>query len=175
MLDFIYFLIIGAAGGFVGYKLKLPVGAMIGAMLAVALAKSLDILAYQSNASLSFILQVCLGAMLGVTFLNFKKEYLKKIGVALAFIILGLVSMVAMIVSVLSFFTDLSLPITILASSPGAIYEMAMLAEILGGDAPAVVFLHLARVVIIMSLFPLLLKYMLRFLVERKKGNEKAS
>ncbi|MGO4888192.1 AbrB family transcriptional regulator [Anaerobacillus sp. MEB173] len=173
-MNFIVFLAVGFTGGYIGHKLKLPVGAMLGAMFAVAIVKSLGFITFQSGTGLIFFLQVCLGAMLGVTFLNFKKEYVKKVSLALFFILFGLVVMIFFIVLLLALVTDLSLPITILSSSPGAIYEMAMLAKMLEEDAPAVVFLHLARVVIIMTLFPLVLHFIIRFLAKRKR-NEKAS
>ncbi|MBU8906002.1 AbrB family transcriptional regulator [Desertibacillus haloalkaliphilus] len=174
MLNFLLFLGVAAIGGFVGLKLRLPVGAMLGAMMAVALSQSFGILEFESGGGLLFGLQIALGAMLGVTFINFKKEYVKQLSFTIVVLTLGLVLMVVIIVSVLMIVTDLSLPITILSSSPGAIYEMAMLAKLVEEDAPAVVFLHLARVVIIMSLFPFVLKYFLKLLTSREK-DEKCS
>ncbi len=72
-------LIIASVGGFVGYKLKIPAGAMIGSMLAVAAASLFKVDLGGLPSYSKAIVQVVLGAILGLGLRNMDLQQLKSL------------------------------------------------------------------------------------------------
>ena len=60
---------------------------------------------------------------------------------------------------IIYYFVGLNLKEVLLSSTPGGIAQMATLAQALGLNAPLVVAMHIFRVIFILSLFPIILKF----------------
>jgi membrane AbrB-like protein len=173
MVEFSLFIIISFLGGIIGYMLKIPLGSMIGTMIFVGFFHSIGVISFSGSSEFLFLLQILLGAMLGITFIDFKKEYIQKVGFALIFIVSGVILIVTSISGILVYLFNFNGAVSILTSTPGAIYEMAMIAETIGVEAPMIVLAHFARILIIMSLFSLLMKFLYKQFVT--KGEERVS
>ncbi|MGO4888429.1 AbrB family transcriptional regulator [Anaerobacillus sp. MEB173] len=173
MINFTLFLIFSTIGGIVGSKLKLPLGYMIGAMVFVGFFNSIRDLTFGGLSEVLFLLQILLGAMLGATFIDFKKDYIRQVGITVSLIFFGIALIIIIISAILVFIFNFNLTVAILSSAPGAIYEMAMIADALGVEAPVVVLAHFTRILIIMSLFSLLMKFLYR--KSTNKGDQKIS
>ena len=70
---------LGIIGGFIGSKLKIPAGTLIGAMLAIIIFKMFLKMHWEIPKSFSFVLQIFLGIMVGATFQPELLQVLKKI------------------------------------------------------------------------------------------------
>jgi membrane AbrB-like protein len=162
ILQFFLFIGIASLGGLVGNYLRIPIGTLIGAMFAVGLSKHFSLLSFQSSTILSFFVQMLLGIMFGLSFIKLTKAQLKKLLISFSIIILSVVIMGAGTGFVVSKLTFIDSGLSILASAPGGIPEMAMTAKALRLDAPVVVVIHLIRVILVMSVFTFLLNYYYR-------------
>lgn len=154
--QFIFFIILASAGGYIGHKLRLPIGNVIGAMFAVGLAKAFHVLTFGPSVAMTFTIQIVLGLMLGLTFIQFKKEIITRLTFGLVVITVGIVVTLLGIGFLLVKMTDLHLYESILAAAPGGLVEMATIADALAVQAPVVVVLHLVRVIAALSVFPVL-------------------
>lgn len=83
----IFYLILALIGGAIGYITRLPVGVVLGSMFAVGLAKYFDILHLERTVSISFVIQVLLGAMLGLSLIKINKQQLITLGKSLAVVV----------------------------------------------------------------------------------------
>ncbi|WP_019152662.1 AbrB family transcriptional regulator [Robertmurraya massiliosenegalensis] len=156
---FFLFLMIAAVGGIIGALAKLPLGTMIGAMFAVGISKHFEILSFQTSTPLTFIVQLLLGTMFGLSFIKLTKEQIKKLFFSFSFIIFSVILMSVGTGFLVAKLTFLDLGASILASSPGGIPEMAITAKALELQAPIIVVIHLIRVIVVMSFFTILLNY----------------
>ena len=68
LIDFLCYFFFGMIGGYCGARLKLPAGALMGALLCVVLAKFLLRADWELPKSFDFFLQVAIGVMVAATF-----------------------------------------------------------------------------------------------------------
>ncbi|WP_158736923.1 AbrB family transcriptional regulator [Alteribacillus sp. YIM 98480] len=155
------FVIVALLGGYLGRLMRIPIGSVIGAMLCVGLFKIIGVVTFSDTDWLSFVVQVSIGIMLGVSFISLDKGIIKKISAGLMVNLIGIFFMVITIGIIISFGFSMDLKLSILSSAPGAIVEMATMADALQLDSPTVVLVHLFRVIIIMAIFPLLIKWII--------------
>lgn len=146
-------------GAFIGYKLRIPMGAVLGAMLFVGTGKAFSLLHLESSDPFSFIVQVSLGLMIGLSFTRLSKQQFSQVRNSLIFVIVSVVTMTILTGYIVSFFPFVTRSVAILSSAPGGMVEMATMAEALDLEAPAVVFLHFIRLLIVMLVFPQIIKY----------------
>ncbi len=140
------------AGGFVGYKLKIPAGAMIGSMLAVAAGA---LLKFDLGALPSYskpVVQVVLGAILGLGLRNTSLEQLKSLLVPAAVIITILMTAGFATAFILNRFFGLDLMTAIFSSTPGGMSELSMVAADIGANSPIVALLQLIRLMSVIVL-----------------------
>jgi membrane AbrB-like protein len=153
-MDTILFLLFAYIGGKLGIKLKLPAGALLGAMLFVGLFKVLEIVQFNHVSPLLRVgAQIALGTMIG---LMFTKEILMlPLSRLLGFILLGLGGVLTAITLSLVFnwFNLLPFITGIMALAPGGIAEMLTLSESLDSNTQAVAIMHTIRFVFIMLTF----------------------
>ena len=164
----VFYIILALIGGAIGYISRFPVGVVLGSMFAVGLAKYFDILHLERTVPISFLIQVLLGAMLGLSLIKINKKQLITLGKSLVAVAIIVVIFTGVAGTVLGWVTGTNPVLATLAASPGAIVEVATLAQELNLDAPTVVLVHLVRVIVIMSLFPILLKLAMRLKKEGK-------
>lgn len=159
--SFLLFLVLSFIGAAIGSKLRLPIGTLIGAMLAVGMIKVFDLFEFSSFPGLPFMIQLLLGLMLGLTFIKIKLETIRQLGKGLAILFVGFIMMIGISAFFVYHLTGFDFKLMLLSSAPGAVVEMATLAQAYDLNSPIVVALHLVRVIVVMSLFSLLLKFIL--------------
>lgn len=142
-----------------GILLRIPMGTIIGAMVFVGVGKSFSLIQMESSIPLSFLVQVSLGAMIGLSFTKLARDQLKNLSKSIVFIVISVMAMTVITGGIISIFPSVSLPVAILSSAPGGMVEMATMAEALGLEAPAVIFLHFIRLLIVMLLYSRIIEY----------------
>ncbi|GAA0355686.1 AbrB family transcriptional regulator [Bacillus horti] len=167
-MDTLLFICLAFIGGKIGLKLKLPAGALIGAMLLVGAVKMLtEILEYfQPGDSLRFMVQMFLGAMIGLMFS--KRIRALRVKELLMILVVGASSLVSSILFGWSFHSlfNQSLGTSIIAATPGGIAEMLTLADSVHADTQVVAFVHVMRFMILVLSLRLLIPY-----IKAKSGN----
>ena len=109
--------------------------------------------------TLSFFTQTLLGLMLGLSLRKMSKSEIKRLYLSLIVVLLGIILMTFCTGLIIYYFVRLNLKEVLLSSTPGGIAQMATLAQALGLNAPLVVAMHIFRVIFILSLFPIILKF----------------
>ncbi|MGE5550899.1 MAG: AbrB family transcriptional regulator [Bacteroidota bacterium] len=163
MLKPVYTLAVAAVGGLIGVKLKLPAGALIGAMLAVGVY---NLLSNQADmpSELRVGIQIAAGAMIGARVTRDTLMGLKEMLVP-AIIMVAAVLAINFLVGYIIFKTSrLDLATSLYASAPGGMTEMTLAADAMGADAPKVAILQLIRLLCVLSFLPFLQKLVIGFL-----------
>ena len=153
----IYFLV-GTVGGLCGSRLKLPAGTLIGAMLAVILFKLFVRTDWPIPREANFIFQVALGVMVGAAFHPSMLPLLKTVFFPILASTLTLVATGLIISFIVIRFNILDGPTAYLATSPGAMSGIIVLALESNANSPLVVSFHFFRVVFVLLTAPLILK-----------------
>lgn len=155
MTKVIYTLLIAVVGGIIGIKLKMPAGAFIGALIAVAtfnIATGLGSL----PVSIKLGAQMALGGLIG---LNFTMETLRNLKYMIlpAFIlIIGLTAFSILMAFVIHKVTGMDLMTALFSSSPGGLADMSILSEAYGAETPKVVVMHSMRLLTVVVFFPII-------------------
>ncbi len=151
--------LIGAIGGLILYRLKVPAGAMIGAMLSVMALGILSGAAYYPDQVRTYV-QIASGILIG------SRINRKDIGELKQVIVPSLLLLVGMFILNLSFaylfarFGNLDINTALFAGAPGGMSDMALIAEDLGANTAQVAMMQLVRILFVISLFPLLFKWL---------------
>lgn len=159
MEKIIYTLIVAAIGGYVGIKLKIPAGAMIGAMVFVAIYNIKTSQGYIPR-DFKLVAQVVVGAMLG---LNFNMESilaLKKLVLPSIVLVVGLTVFSLLLGILIHKITGLDLVTALFSSSPGGLTDMSLLSEAYGAQTHIVALMHLIRLTTVITIFPILIKFL---------------
>ena len=154
------YLVVGTIGGYLGAKLKLPAGELVGAMLAVVLFKMMMLKSWGIPSGYNFAVQVLLGVMVGCSFHPGMLKALAKIGVPLigSTVVLMLTGIVLAIFFSWLGFMDVST--AYLSTSPGAMSAIVWLAVENHSNPTVVTSFHFFRVVFIILTAPIILKYL---------------
>ncbi|OLO27863.1 hypothetical protein BTR23_18805 [Alkalihalophilus pseudofirmus] len=165
-IGILIFLALVLLGGYVGQLLRIPMGTILGSMLAVGISKHMGWLMLEPLEWLSFIVQLLLGMMIALSFTKLDKEQLKQLGFSLLFIFLSVVIMTTSIGVIIHAFFDIELSVSILSSAPGGMVEMATMADALGLYPPMIVFLHFIRLLLVMLIYPFIIQYSKKFIAK---------
>jgi membrane AbrB-like protein len=157
-LGLLAYLGLGLLGGLLGAKLKIPAGALIGAMLSIICFKILVKVHCEIPKSFAFVMQVLVGIIVGAAFQPELVQVMKKIALP---VIISCVILVGTGVILAIVFTRLGLldiGTAYLGTSPGAMSVLVVLA--LQGQAQPmlVVCFHFIRVVFVILTAPLIFK-----------------
>ena len=156
------FLAIGTLGGYLGTKLKIPAGALIGSLLAVICFKLISRVDWNVPRMFTFVLQVFLGIMVGA---SFQPGMLKVMGRVFFPVITSTLLLVGTGLLLSMVFTRMGLldmGTAYLATSPGAMSALLVVALDSGKDAAVITCFHFFRVVFIILTMPLIYKYLFR-------------
>jgi membrane AbrB-like protein len=156
------FLAIGTLGGYLGTKLKIPAGALIGSLLAVICFKLISRVDWNVPKTFTFVLQVFLGIMVGA---SFQPGMLKVMGRVFFPVITSTLLLVGTGLLLSMVFTRMGLldmGTAYLATSPGAMSALLGVALDSGKDAAVITCFHFFRVVFIILTMPLIYKYLFR-------------
>ncbi len=138
-------LVVGAAGGFIGWRLRIAGGTIIGAMLAVIIFKLLAEKSAVFPEGFKFLTQVLIGVMVGSTFRPEVIQDLKTIGWPVMISTLSLMAAGLVMSVVLARLGFLDIPTAYIATSPGAMSTLIGLAIDKGADTTLVMAFHVFR------------------------------
>lgn len=151
-------LAVAYAAGFLAKKCRFPAGAMIGAMLGVAVFNILTSRAFLPADSRS-IVQTMSGALLGHAIGKKDVLKLKAMWKPALFLIVALITLNISLGLALHKLCDLNLATAMFSSAPGGVSDMALIADELGADSATVSLLQLSRLIGIFLVYPPTFRY----------------
>ncbi len=146
-------------GGVMGAKLKIPAGALIGAMVAIIVFKMTTKMHWEIPKGFTFALQVFVGLVVGATFKPEMFEVMKKIALPVIISCVVLVGVGAIMAVIFTRLELLDMGTAYLGTSPGALSALVVLAFDSQAQPMLVVCFHFFRVVFIILTAPLIFKW----------------
>lgn len=162
-MNFLIALLVAAAGGLIGIKVGLPQGALLGALIAVAVVNTTGVVHIQKLPSPAiFMMYALIGIELGAgvdkaTFSALSKAWLPSV----LFVALLLLMTVGASLFMVRFF-GLDLATALFGTSPGAISGITALAADTGANVAVVVAIHTLRVTALVVAMPIIYKVLAR-------------
>jgi membrane AbrB-like protein len=150
---------LGIVGGALGVKLKIPAGALIGAMLTIILFKMTLKMHWEIPKGFTFALQVFLGVMVGATFQPELLHVMKKIALPVIISSVVLVGAGILMAVIFSRLGLVDFGTAYLGTSPGAMSALIVMALDSGAQPMLVVCFHFVRVVFVILTAPLIFKW----------------
>lgn len=150
---------LGLVGGALGAKLKIPAGALIGAMVTIILFKMTMKMHWEIPKGFTFALQVFLGIMVGATFQPQLLHVMKKIALPVIISCVVLVGAGILMAAVFAKLGLLDFGTAYLGTSPGAMSALIVMALDSGAQPMLVVCFHFFRVVFVILTAPLIFKW----------------
>lgn len=145
-------------GGYVGIKLRIPAGALIGAMIATAIFNIAFELAYMP-AQLKFFTQVATGAYIGAKVSKTDIQQIKNI-LKPALLLLGVMLTFAVGVGwLICRISDLAISTALFAMAPAGISDMTLASMDFNADPSVVALIQTLRVLFTISFFPVIIKW----------------
>lgn len=162
-------LFVGGIGSFIGMKLKIPVGGMVGAMVAVLIFNVITGNAHMPP-EVRKITQIAAGAMLGSRIKRKDVYDLREVLLPAIILIIGMIIINFSFGFLVSRISNLDLATALFAAAPGGLSDMALIADDLGADSPKVALLQLIRVVGVISIYPPIMKYIYSRMKKKNTG-----
>ncbi|GAA0179624.1 hypothetical protein SH2C18_24630 [Clostridium sediminicola] len=157
MVNIAITLLVGGIGGFLGIKLKIPAGALIGSMLLVAIY---NIYSGEGTIPKNFklVAQIVVGAMIGLNFTIDSFREFKNIIIPTMILVVCLMIFCVVLGFFISKFTGLDLITSLFSCSPGGLTDMTLISEAYGADTSKVVAMHSARLITVIAVLPIIIK-----------------
>lgn len=156
-------LLVAFIGGWAGIRFRVPAGAMIGSLVAVAIYNYFSQMGYMP-ANLKIIGQIIIGGTIGMNFNKSSLAEMKQVflpAIASVFILLT-VGMVAGYI--LHKVTGIDLVTALLGTSPGGLTDMSILAASYEADTIIVSSIHLIRLFSVIFLMPIIVRIISNFI-----------
>jgi hypothetical protein len=143
------------AGGYVGVKLKIPAGALIGALVATVAIRFLSTKASEIPYIFSFLGQVFIGLIIGAgvtleLFDNLSKCWFPMVISMIGFIFIGLGF--AFLIYKMGY---LDFPTAYLGTSPGAMSAIVIVGVEYGANGAIVALFHFLRIILVLITAPI--------------------
>ncbi len=158
-----YTVFVASIGGIVGIKLKIPAGALIGAMISVAIYNiytGIGVIPSQFKIGA----QILVGGMIGLNFSMDTVYQLKKLIVPAIILVVGLTLFSIALGYIISKFTGLDLVTSLFSCSPGGLADMTLISEAYGAQTPKVALLHLMRLITVVTVIPFVIKVLTEYM-----------
>ncbi|MGE5632138.1 MAG: AbrB family transcriptional regulator [Caulobacteraceae bacterium] len=156
MVRIIYTLAVAFAGGYIGIKLKVPAGALIGAMFSVGFFNM-----YTDKgkipANFKIAAQTVVGGIIGLNFTPDTLSGLKYLILPALILIIGLVLYSIVLGLIIHKLTGLDLVTSLFSTAPGGLADMTLISDAYGADTPKVALLHLVRLITVISILPVVI------------------
>ncbi len=152
------YLCVGALGGFLGAKLKIPAGTLTGAMTSVIILKLLMQSQWEMPDGANFATQVLVGVMVASTFHPAMLKTLKVIALPVAFSSLILVCAGGLVAVLISRLNLLDPATAYIATSPGAMTSLIPLSMEGNGNPLIVTCFHFFRLMFILFTAPWIIR-----------------
>jgi len=159
-LGFLIYIGLGIAGALLGAKLKIPAGALIGAMLTIIVFKMTMKMHWEIPKGFTFALQVFVGIMVGATFQPELFHVMKKIALPVIISCVVLVGAGVLMAIVFTRLGMLDMGTAYLGTSPGAMSALVVLALDSQAQPMLVVCFHFVRVVFVLLTAPFVFKWL---------------
>lgn len=150
-------IIVGLIGGYVGVKLNIPAGAMIGSMIFVGIY---NVVSNNAQLPMNFklIAQVIIGCAVGLNFTKDSVLGLKDIIIPSIILVIGLTTLSIVLGCIIHKFTGLDLQTALFSSAPGGLADMTIMSEAFGAQTHIVALLHLIRLTTVLTVLPIVIK-----------------
>jgi membrane AbrB-like protein len=148
------------AGGYVGMKLKIPAGALIGALVATVAVRFIGAKAKEVPHIFGFVAQVLIGLIIGAGVTLDLLEHLSKCWVPLVISILGLVLIGLVFGLLIHKMGFLDFPTAYLGTSPGAMSAIVLLGVEYGANGAVVALFHFLRIIVVLITAPIVLYFL---------------
>lgn len=150
--------VLGGGGWYMGNRLKLPVGAMLGPLLLIAIVQLLGMPAVHIPESPLYFAEFVVGSAIGADFAGVTLRELRQ-GLTLSVIATGYMLVLSLIFSlILVPFTRVHLETLFLALSPGGLSGVSLIALALGCNPAFVTAHNLLRMLLIVLAAPLVFR-----------------
>ena len=155
--------VVAVIGGTILWQLDVMAGAIIGSMLATT---ALGISTGKGYFPQKFRLgiQIFVGAYLGSQVTAHELLSLKSMPIPLIIMVLGILSITFGLSALMLRTSKLSHLTCLLVCTPGGLQEMTLVADELGGDAAKVAVMQTARLIVVISTFPIMVGLLSHFL-----------
>jgi membrane AbrB-like protein len=157
-INFSFTMGLAIVAGLIGYILKIPAGTMTFSMVAVG---ALNVISDKGFMPLNIrrLTQMFAGALIGSRVTHADVIELKGILIPSLILLAGIIVISLFIGFLIHKISGFELITSLLGCAPGGLSDMTLIAKDLGGDVPKVAILHLIRVVTVISIFPILIKF----------------
>ena len=152
---------VGLIFGYAFYKMKVPGGMMVGAIVGVAVLNIFFDMAYMPSYA-KYAAQISAGAFIGCSVEKSDIQHLKQV-VKPALLLLGSMLMLNITLGFIIYFTSpLDLLTSLMSSVPGGMSDIPIISADMGADAPKVAALQFTRMLAGIGLFPTLISMVAR-------------
>ena len=158
-MTLLIYLVIGTLGGLLGAKLKIPAGALIGALISIMVFKMFVDISFQMPRSFNFIVQVMLGVMVASTFEPAMLKTLKHIALPVLITTVVLVGAGIVLAIIFSKLALVDPGTAYISTSPGAMSVLIAMSLDSQSDPMVVTSFHFFRVLFILFTAPFVFKY----------------
>jgi membrane AbrB-like protein len=160
MISILVYLSVGTVGGYLGSRLKIPAGVLIGAMVAVILFKVATQRSWQVPSGYNFLCQIFIGVMVGTVFYPGMFKGLGNLMIPVVVSTLVLVGTGLVLAVIFKKLGMLDMGTGYIGTSPGAMSAMIPLAVGAGINPVLVICFHFFRVVFVLLTAPLIFRYL---------------
>jgi len=158
--DMIILTVCAFLGSWGALKLKIPGGAMIGPMTIGALVYSSGLVHARPPTEILKLIQLILGTTVGFVFMGITCKEIGKVLLQTLGYFAVLATISSLFVALIAWMTEFPLLSIVLAFSPGGQSEMNLMAIIVGANLPYVALHHIIRLLLVMSISPMFVKYL---------------
>ncbi len=162
VLNLLVYLAVGAVGGFIGAKTKLPCGVLLGAVVAVMITKIITGQSWEVPKAFDFGSQVILGVLIALTYKPGMFQGMS--GMLAAIVGSTLVLSIAGIIMALLLrrWGMMDLPTGYIATNPGGMSALVPLAIDLDVNAALIAQFHFFRIIFITLTAPFIFKWIIK-------------
>ncbi|MCL2539111.1 MAG: AbrB family transcriptional regulator [Oscillospiraceae bacterium] len=157
VLWFLGTLAVSCIVGFLAHKAKIPMGAMLGAMVAATAFNLITDHGVFYN-ELRILLQLLTGAMIGSRIGIEEAKSMKTILVPTVMLLIGMVVLNIAFGAAVFYLSELDIVTSLFSVTPGGATDMAMISADLGANTAYVAILQILRIIIIITLLPPIFK-----------------
>ncbi|MGE4583840.1 MAG: AbrB family transcriptional regulator [Sphaerochaeta sp.] len=154
--------LIGAAGGLLLKRLRIPAGALIGALIAVMLFNTFSVKTVVYPLNLRIFVQMLSGMVIGKKFSRRDIKTLHTMIIPVVVLIVSLLSINLLFAYLMQRWSHLSFMTSFFACAPGGVSDLALVAADFGAVMEDVALLQLFRLITVILIFPPMIKSLLK-------------
>ncbi len=160
-MSLIYTALAASVGGYILFRLKVPGGIMVGAIVGVAALNILFDCAYMPAAAKT-LAQIVAGAYIGVGIDRADLQKLRSLIKPLSFVVISLLILNLIMGLLIYVASPLDLVTALFSAVPGGMSDIPIIAADMGADASKVAALQFVRMCGGIAVFPTLIAYLTR-------------